>query len=149
MTKCALCGEEAKGRRNKHLLFECTAASVVKLRKEVEAAVEKKVSRLVKPGPVREAIMVPWRLDKIDRPPIVGVMAEADATLGTMLGAETPAEGFRKLAMRQSTGAAANGGKWAGVVVQHQVHSVKGLQRSLMRRGRWCGRVCPGGAGQR
>ena len=57
MSKCALCGEEAKGRRNEHLLFECTAASVVKLRKEVEVAVEKKVSRLVKPGPVREAIM--------------------------------------------------------------------------------------------
>ena len=27
----ALCGEEAKGRRNEHVLFECTAASVVKL----------------------------------------------------------------------------------------------------------------------
>ena len=54
MATCALCGEEAKGRRNEHLLFECTAASVVELRKEVEAAVEKKVSRLVKPGPVRE-----------------------------------------------------------------------------------------------
>ena len=64
MAKCALCGEEAKGRRNEHLLFECTAASVVKLRKEVEAAVEKKVRRLVKSGPVREAIMVPWMLDK-------------------------------------------------------------------------------------
>ena len=76
LSKCALCGEEAKGRRIEHLLFECTAVSVVKLRKEMEAAVEKKVSRLVKPGPVREAIMVPWRLDSAGRPPNVEVMAE-------------------------------------------------------------------------
>ena len=59
VSRCALCGEEAKGRMNEHLLSECTSASVVKLRKEVEAAVEKKVSRLVKLAPVREAIMVP------------------------------------------------------------------------------------------
>ena len=52
LSRCALCGEEEKGRRNEHLLFECTAASVVKLRRDVEAAVEKKVSRLVKPGPM-------------------------------------------------------------------------------------------------
>ena len=65
VSRCALCGEVAKGRRNEHLLFECTAASVVKLRREVEAAVEKKVSRLVKPGRVREALMVPWRLDAV------------------------------------------------------------------------------------
>ena len=45
-----------------HLLFECTAECVVKLRREVEGALEKKVSRLVKPGPVEEAIMVPLRL---------------------------------------------------------------------------------------
>ena len=120
-----LCVEkEAKGRRNEHLLFECTAASVVELRKEVEAAVEKKVSRLVKPGPVREAIMVPWRLDKAGRPPNVGVMAEVEAALGTVLGAETPAEGFRKLVSRQSTGAETGGGSWAGVgVVRHQMHN--------------------------
>ena len=67
LSKCALCGEEAKGRRNEHLLFECTAGSVAKLKKEVEAAVEEKMSRLVKPGPVREAIMVPWRLAVIPR----------------------------------------------------------------------------------
>jgi len=36
----------------------------VKLREEVKAAVEKKVSRLVEPGPMREVIMVPWRLDE-------------------------------------------------------------------------------------
>ena len=31
MSRGALCGEEAKGRRNEHLLFECIAHSVVKL----------------------------------------------------------------------------------------------------------------------
>ena len=97
LSKCALCGEVAKGRGNESLLFECTAESVVKLRKEVEAAVEKKVSRLVKPGPVREAIMVPWRLDGAGRPPTVEVMAEVEAALGTVLGAASPAEGFRRL----------------------------------------------------
>ena len=112
--KCALCGKGAKGRRNEHLLFECTAANVVKLRKEVEVAVGKKVSRLVKPGPVREAIMVPWRLDKAGRPPNVGVMAEVEAALGTVLGAATPAEGFRRLVSRQSSGAMTTGGSWAG-----------------------------------
>ena len=30
--KCALCGEGAKGMRDKHLLFGCTAISVVELR---------------------------------------------------------------------------------------------------------------------
>jgi hypothetical protein len=126
VAKCALCGEEAKGRTNEHLLFECTAINVMKLRKEVEAAVEKKMSRLVKPGLVREAIMMHWRLDKTGRPPTVGMTAEVEATLGTVLGVETPAEGFRKLVTRQSTGAAADGGNWAGVgVVQHQVHSVE------------------------
>ena len=129
LSKCALCGEKAKGRRNEHLLFECTAASVVKLRKEVEAAVEEKVSRLVKPGPVREAIMVPWRLDDAGRPPNVGVMAEVEAAaaLGTVLGAATPAEGFRRLVTRQGTGEVTAGGSWAGAgVVQHQMHTVEG-----------------------
>ena len=128
VSRCALCGEQAKGRGNEHLLFECTSASVVKLRKEVEAAVEKKVSRLVKPGPVRESIMVPWRLDEADRPPNVGVMAEVEAALGTVLGAATPAEGFKRLLSRQGTGAASAGGSWAGVgTVQHQVHMVEGV----------------------
>ena len=127
VSRCALCGEVAKGRRIEHLLLECTAASVVKLRRDVEAAVEKKVSRLVKPVPVREAIMVPWRLDAAGRPPNVGVMAEVEAALGTVLGAATPAEGFRRLVSRQSTGATTAGGSWAGVgVVQHQVHIVEG-----------------------
>ena len=127
VAKCALCGEEARGRRNEHLLFECTAPSVVRLRQEVEAAVEKKVSRLVKPGPVREAIMVPWRLDKAGRPPNVGVMAEVEAALSTVLGAEVPAEGYRKLLTRQSTAAETGGGSWAGAgVVRHQVHTLEG-----------------------
>ena len=73
---------------------------MVKLRKEVEAAMEKKVSRLVKPGPVREVIMVPWRLDEAGRPPNVGVMAEVEAALGTVLGAATPTEGFKRLVSR-------------------------------------------------
>ena len=80
LSKCALCGQvhgEGQG-EYEHLLFECTSVSVVKLRKELEAAVEEEVSRLVKPGPVREAIVVPWRLDSADRPPNVGVMAEVD-----------------------------------------------------------------------
>ena len=34
MSKCALCGEHATSRRNEHVLFECTAASVVKLRRK-------------------------------------------------------------------------------------------------------------------
>ena len=127
VTKCALCEEEARCRRNEHPLFECTAPSVVRLRQEVEAAVEKKVNRLVKPGPVREAIMVPWRLDKAGRPPNVGVMAEMEAALGTVLGAEVPAEGYRKLLTRQSTAAETGGGSWAGAgVVRHQVHILEG-----------------------
>ena len=63
LSKCALCGQCAAGRRNEHLLFKCTDARVVEVRKEVEAAVERKVGRLMKPGPVKEATMVPWRLD--------------------------------------------------------------------------------------
>ena len=94
VAKCALCEEEARGRRNEHLLFECTAPGVVKLRQEVEAAVEKKVSRLVKPWPVREAIMVPWRLDKAGRPPNVGAMAEVEAALSTVLGAEVSCKSY-------------------------------------------------------
>ena len=126
MAKCALCGKEAKGRRNEHLLFECTAASVVELRKEVEAAVEKKVSRLVKPGPVREAIMVPWRLDKAGRPPNVGVMAEVEAALGTVLGAETPAEGLRRdrAASNRSTGATAGPARYTSRVPKETTYNI-------------------------
>jgi hypothetical protein len=44
-----------------------------------------------------------------------------------VLGAATPAEGFRRLVSRQSTGAVTSGGSWAGVgVVQHQAHNVEG-----------------------
>ena len=125
MPRCALCGEEAKGRGNEHLLFECIVASLVKLREGVEAAAEKKASRLVEPGPMREATRVPWRLDETGRPPNVGVVAEVEAALGTVLGAATPTEGSRWLVSRQSTGAEAAGGSWAGAgVVQYQVHNV-------------------------
>ena len=109
---------------------------------------EKKVSRLVKPGPAREAIMVPWRLDKAGRPPNVGVMAEVEAALGTVLGAEVPAEGYRKLLTRQSTAAETGGGSWAGVgVVRHRVHTLEGAGAEVGG-GRGC---CPraGGAGGR
>ena len=39
----------------------------------------------------------------------MGVMAEVEAALGTVLGAATPAEGFRRLVSRQSTGAVTAG----------------------------------------
>ena len=59
----------------------------------------------------------------------MGVMAEVEAALGTVLGAEDPAEGFRKLVTRQSTGAETGGGSWAGVgVVRHQVHNLEGAE---------------------
>ena len=83
----------------------------------MEAAVENKVSRLVTPGPVREAIMVPWRLDNASRPPNVRVEAEVEAALGTVLGATTPTEGFERLVTRQSTGELAAGSSWAGAGV--------------------------------
>ena len=72
----------------------------MKLRKEVEVAVEKKASRLVKPGPMREAIVVPLRLGGAGRPPNVVVVAEVEAALGTVLDAATPTEGFRRLVSR-------------------------------------------------
>ena len=53
---------------------------------------EEEVSKLVKPRPVGEATVVHWRLDSARRPPNVEVMAEVEAALGTVLGAETPAE---------------------------------------------------------
>ena len=59
------------------MLFDCTDKKVVRLRKKVEAAVEEKVSRLVKLGPVREAIMVLLRLDSADIPSNVGVVPSA------------------------------------------------------------------------
>ena len=95
VSKCALCGEEAKGRRNEHLLFECTAASVVKLREEVEAVVWEEVGRLVKPGLVRGAMMVPWGLGEAGRPPNVEAMTEVEAALGTVLSAAIPGRGVQ------------------------------------------------------
>ena len=49
---------------------------------------------------VREAIMVPWRLDsggRAHRPPNVEVVAEVEAALGAVLDAETSTEGYRRL----------------------------------------------------
>ena len=73
-----------------------------------------------KPGPVREAIMVLWRLDTTGRPPNVGMVAEVEAVFGTVLGAATPTEGFKRLVSRQSTGAEITAGSWAGVGVSAQ-----------------------------
>ena len=61
------------------------------------AAVERKVDRPVKPGPAKEAIMVLWRLDGEGRPPDIGVVVEVEAAIDTVLGAVTPAEGYRRL----------------------------------------------------
>ena len=123
LSKCALCGQCAAGRRNEHLLFKCTDARVVEVRKEVEAAVERKVSRLVKPGPVKESIMVPWRLDSEGRPPDIGVVVEVEAAIGTVLGAATPAEGYRRLVSKQEAGSLIAGGSRLGTTgVHHQVH---------------------------
>ena len=41
LSRYALCGKHATGRRNGPPLFECTTDSVVKLRRKVEGVVEK------------------------------------------------------------------------------------------------------------
>ena len=53
MSKCALCGQRVVDRGNEHLLFKCTDAKMVEVRKEVEAAVERGIARLAKPSPVK------------------------------------------------------------------------------------------------
>jgi hypothetical protein len=96
---------------------------LVDVRREVEAAVERKVSRLVKPGPVKEATMVPWRLDSGGRPPDIGVVVEAEAAIGTILGAATPAEGYRRRVSKKEAGSLIAGGSRSGTTgVHHQVH---------------------------
>ena len=100
LSYCALCGQFAVGRRNERLLFKCTDARVVEVRKEAEAAIERKVGRLVKPGPVEESFMVPWRLDSEGRPPAIGVVVEVETAIDTVLGAATPSEGYRRLVQR-------------------------------------------------
>ena len=103
---------------------------------------EEGVGRLVEPGTMIEAIMVPWRLGGAGRPPNVGVMAEVEATLGTVLGAATPTEGSMGLVLRQSTGGVAAGGSWAGAgVVQHRVHNVEGTGAEAGG-GRSCSNPC-------
>ena len=87
---------------------------MVEVRNEVEAAVERKVGRLVKPGPVKEAIMVPWRLDSEGRPPNIEVVVEVEAAIGTVLGAATPAEGYRRLMSKQEAGWLTVGGSRSG-----------------------------------
>ena len=68
------------------MLFKCTDARVVEVMKEVEAAVESKVSRQMKPGPLKESIMVPRRLDSEGRPSDIGVVVKVEAAIGTVLG---------------------------------------------------------------
>ena len=74
--------------------------------------------------------MVPWRLDSAGLQttmPNVEVVAEVGAALGTVLGAESPAEGFRRLVPRQRAGALIAGGSGACTGwVQHRVHPTKG-----------------------
>ena len=61
--------------------------------------------------------LVPWA----GKPPNVEVMAEVEASLGTVCGAEAPAEGFRRLVSRQRAGALIVGGSGAGIGrVQHR-----------------------------
>ena len=123
LSKCALCGQCAVGRRNEHLLRRCTDARVLEVRKEEEAAVERKVGRLVKPGPIKEAIMMPWRLDNEGRSPDIGVVVKLEAAIGTVLGAATPAEGYRRLVGKQETGKLiASGSKSGTTRLHHQVH---------------------------
>ena len=100
MVKCALCGQSAEGGRNEHLLFKCKDQRVVAVRRRIEEMVEKEVSRLVRPGPVREAILVPWRLDSEGRPPDVGQLEEVEAIIGVVSGTGAPAADYRKLVER-------------------------------------------------
>ena len=41
--KCAMCGEEAEGERNEHLLFKCEAEAAVEVREQVQAAAQNQV----------------------------------------------------------------------------------------------------------
>ena len=59
----------------------------------------------------------------------MGMMAEVEEAICTVLGAATPAEGFKRLLSRQGTCIATAGGNWAGVdTVQHQVHMIEGAR---------------------
>ena len=86
------------------MLFKCTDASVVEIRKGVEAAIERKMGRLVKLGPLKEAIVVHWRLDSERRPPNIEVVVEVGAAMGTVPGAVTSAERYRRLVSKQEAG---------------------------------------------
>ena len=123
LSKCALCGHCVAGRRSAHLLFKCTDLRMVEVGKEVKVAGERRASRLVKPGPVKESVTVPWRLDNEGRPPNIGVVIEVEAAIGTVLGAATPAEGYRRLVSKQEAGSLIAGDSRSSTVgVQHQVH---------------------------
>ena len=89
LSRCALCGQEATGGRNGHLLFKCTHHKVVEVRKQVQLAVGKCVERRIKPGAVREAVLVPWALLGEGRLPDLGRVEEV---LHQMTDAKEPAE---------------------------------------------------------
>ena len=123
LSKCVMCGQCAVDRRKEHLLFKCIDARVAEVMKEMEAAIERKVGRLVEPGPIKEAIMVPWRLDNEGRPPDIGVVVEVEAAIGTVLGATTSVEGYRRLVGKHETGRLIAGDSRSGTTgVHHQVH---------------------------
>ena len=67
--------------------------------------------------------MVPWRLGGGGRPPDIGVVVEVEAAIGTVLGAATPAEGYRRLVDKQETVRIIAGCNRSGTTrVHHQVH---------------------------
>jgi hypothetical protein len=97
----------------------------------------------VKPGPVKESIMVPWRLDSEGRPPDIGVVAEVEAAIGTILGAATPAEGYRRLVRNQEAGSLIAGGSRTGTTGLGCITKCTNKRRLQTRAGR--SRVTGGG----
>ena len=68
-------------------------------------------------------VRMPWRLDSGGRPPNIEVVVEVEAAIGTVLGAATPAEGYRRLVSKQEAGWLIVGGSRSGTAgVHHQVH---------------------------
>ena len=55
-------------------IYIITDGRVVEVRRGVRATMERGMDRLVEPGPMEEANMVPWRLGSSGRPPNIGVV---------------------------------------------------------------------------
>ena len=81
-----MCGEVAGGCRNEHLLFRCAHEKVVKVKQKIEKAVAECVARKTRPGAVRDAIMVPWKLLGEGELPDVSRVEEVDVVLQQMVG---------------------------------------------------------------